>query len=84
VHNAIDDATRPADAEVLPDEKATTAIGFLRRAITFFERHGMRTEFATAAVLPLQAKPEASRWTLRFGGPSAWLSKALDCLFSPL
>ena len=29
VHIAIDDATRLAYAEVLPDEKATTAVGFL-------------------------------------------------------
>jgi transposase InsO family protein/transposase len=41
VHIAIDDATRLAYAEVLPDEKATTAIGFLRRAMAFFRRHGM-------------------------------------------
>jgi len=41
VHIAIDDATRLAYAEVLPDEKATTAIGFLRRAVAFFESHGM-------------------------------------------
>jgi transposase InsO family protein len=41
VHIAIDDATRLAYAEVLPDEKATTAIGFLRRAMAFFGRHGM-------------------------------------------
>jgi transposase InsO family protein len=41
VHIAIDDATRLAYAEVLSDEKATTAIGFLRRAIAFFARHGM-------------------------------------------
>ena len=38
---AIDDATRLAYAEVLSDEKATTAIAFLRRAIAFFESHGM-------------------------------------------
>ena len=44
VHIAIDDATRLAYAEVLPDEKATTAIGFLRRAIVFFERHGMQVQ----------------------------------------
>jgi transposase InsO family protein len=44
VHVAIDDATRLAYVEVLPDEKAVTAIGFLRRAITFFERHGMTVE----------------------------------------
>jgi transposase InsO family protein len=44
VHIAIDDATRLAYAEVLPDEKATTAIAFLRRAIEFFTRHGMRVQ----------------------------------------
>jgi transposase InsO family protein/transposase len=44
VHIAIDDCTRLAYAEVLPNEKATTAIGFLRRAIKFFERHGMSVE----------------------------------------
>ena len=44
VHVAIDDATRLAYAEVLPDEKATTAIAFLRRAIAFFKRHGMTVE----------------------------------------
>jgi transposase InsO family protein len=44
VHIAIDDCTRLAYAEVLPDEKATTAIAFLRRAVAFFERHGMRVE----------------------------------------
>ena len=42
VHIAIDDATRLAYAEVLSDEKATTAIAFLRRAIAFFKRHGMQ------------------------------------------
>jgi transposase InsO family protein len=44
VHIAIDDCTRLAYAEVLPDERATTAIGFLRRAVTFFERHGIKVE----------------------------------------
>jgi hypothetical protein len=44
VHIAIDDCTRLAYAEVLADEKATTAIGFLARAIAFFERHGMTVE----------------------------------------
>src|SRR3954451_20217349 len=36
VHIAIDDATRLAYAEVLNDEKATTAVAFLRRARRFF------------------------------------------------
>jgi transposase InsO family protein/transposase len=44
VHIAIDDATRLVYAEVLSDEKATTAIGFLRRAIAFYERHGMQVQ----------------------------------------
>ncbi|MEA2385058.1 MAG: hypothetical protein QOH72_5029 [Solirubrobacteraceae bacterium] len=41
VHVAVDDATRLAYAEVLSDEKASTAIAFLRRAVAFFKRHGM-------------------------------------------
>jgi transposase InsO family protein len=44
VHIAIDDATRLAYAEVLPDEKASTAVGFLRRAVGFYQRHGMTVE----------------------------------------
>lgn len=44
VHIAIDDATRLAYAEVLSDEKAATAVGFLRRAIDFYRRHGITVE----------------------------------------
>ena len=44
VHIAIDDATRLAYAEVLPDEKATTAAQFLQRAITFYRRHGITVQ----------------------------------------
>jgi transposase InsO family protein len=44
VHIAIDDATRLAYAEVLKDEKATTAIAFLRRAVSFFESYGMTVQ----------------------------------------
>jgi transposase InsO family protein len=44
VHVALDDATRLAYAEVLTDEKATTAVGFLRRAVAFFARHGIHVE----------------------------------------
>jgi transposase InsO family protein len=44
VHVAIDDATRLAYVEVLPDEKAITATGFLRRAIAFYARHGITVE----------------------------------------
>ena len=44
VHVAVDDATRLAYAEVLDDEKALTAVGFLRRAAAFFARHGITVE----------------------------------------
>jgi transposase InsO family protein len=44
VHIAIDDATRLAYAEVLSDEKAVTAIGFLGRAIAFFAGYGVNVE----------------------------------------
>lgn len=42
VHIAIDDASCLAYAEVLADEKATTAIAFLHRAVAFLKRHGMQ------------------------------------------
>ena len=44
VHVAVDDYSRLAYAEVLNDEKATTAIGFMRRAVAFFARYGVRVE----------------------------------------
>jgi transposase InsO family protein len=44
VHIAIDDATRLAYVEVLGDEKATTAIGFLRRAIAHYGGYGITVE----------------------------------------
>jgi transposase InsO family protein len=44
VHIAVDDYSRFAYAEVLPDEKATTAVGFLRRAVAFYARHPITIE----------------------------------------
>jgi len=44
VHVAVDDATRLAYAEVLPDEKAVTIVGFLGRTIAFYARHGITVE----------------------------------------
>ena len=41
VHIAIDDCTRLAYAEVLSDERASTVVSFLARAVAFYERHGM-------------------------------------------
>jgi transposase InsO family protein len=44
VHIAVDDYSRLAYAEVLGDEKAATAVAFLRRALAFYRRHGIVVE----------------------------------------
>ena len=36
VHVCVDDATRLAYVEVLPDERAVTTVGFLERAVAWF------------------------------------------------
>jgi transposase InsO family protein len=44
VHVAVDDYSRLAYAEVLDDERATTAAAFLKRAVAFFARYGIQVE----------------------------------------
>jgi transposase InsO family protein len=44
VHVAIDDATRLAYVEVLSDEKAATAIGFLRRAVKHYASYSINVQ----------------------------------------
>jgi transposase InsO family protein len=44
VHVAVDDFSRLAYAEVLSDEKALTAAGFLHRMVAFYRRHGIEVE----------------------------------------
>jgi transposase InsO family protein len=44
VHVAIDDATRLVYVEVLADEKAVTAVGFLHRALAHFAALGIHVE----------------------------------------
>ena len=44
MHVCVDDATRLAYVEVLDDEKATTAAGFLSRAVAFFAAHGIAVQ----------------------------------------
>jgi transposase InsO family protein len=44
VHVAIDDHSRVAYAEVLTDEKASTAIGFLQRALAFYAARGVKVQ----------------------------------------
>lgn len=41
VHAAVDDHSRLAYAEILPDEQGPTCAGFLTRAGTFFAAHGI-------------------------------------------
>ena len=41
VHAIVDDHSRLAYAEIHADERAATAVGFLRRALAFYERHGI-------------------------------------------
>ena len=44
VHIAIDDCTRLAYVEVLTDEKAINVVAFLRRAVAFYQRHGITVQ----------------------------------------
>ena len=44
VHVCVDEATRLADVEVGEDEKAMSAVGFLRRALAHLRAHGIRIE----------------------------------------
>lgn len=44
VHVCVDDATRLAYVEVLPDERGTTAAGFLRRAVAWLASMGVAVE----------------------------------------
>jgi transposase InsO family protein len=44
VHSAVDDRSRVAFSQLLPDENAMTAAGFLVEAAAFFADHGVRIE----------------------------------------
>jgi transposase len=57
VHVAVDDATRLAYVEVLPDERGATAAGFVARAIVWFASFGISVERVLSdngACLPLK------------------------------
>jgi len=81
LHIAIDDRTRLAYAELLPNEKGETTAGFIRRAAAFYARHGIRIERVmsdngvgyrkdfTNAVVELGAKHKRTRpYTPRTNG----------------
>lgn len=44
VHVAVDDASRLAYAEVLPDERGATVTAFLWRALTWYRRQGIQVQ----------------------------------------
>jgi transposase InsO family protein len=44
VHVCIDDCSRVAYVEVLPDERSLTVVAFLRRAMTWFARRGVAVQ----------------------------------------
>jgi transposase InsO family protein len=44
LHVAVDDASRLAYTEILPDERRASAIAFLERALAWFARHGVNVE----------------------------------------
>jgi len=41
IHSAVDDHSRLAYSEILPDEQAITAVGFWQRAQAFYAAHGI-------------------------------------------
>lgn len=44
VHAIIDDRSRLAYAEIHPDQRAATVVGFLERALAFYAQHGITTK----------------------------------------
>jgi len=60
VHSLVDDYSRLAYSEVLPDEKGATCAGFLERAIAYFAAHGI-----TRIERLMTDNAWAYRWSLR-------------------
>ncbi|TPW25724.1 DDE-type integrase/transposase/recombinase, partial [Pararhizobium mangrovi] len=44
VHVAIDDASRIAFSQIMPDEKAVSAVAFLKAAVAYYESLGITVE----------------------------------------
>jgi hypothetical protein len=75
VHVAIDDYSRLAYVEVLPDEKAQTSIDFLERALAFFAGYGITVQ----RVMTDNGAPSASarsRPSSRTTSSSTWRAAA--------
>jgi transposase InsO family protein len=44
VHSIVDDHSRLAFSELHPDQRAITVVGFLERALAFFDAHGIQSK----------------------------------------
>ena len=66
VHSLVDDHSRLAYSEVLPDEKGSTCAGFLTRAAAYFAAHGI-----TRIERVMTDNAWAYRYSLRGSSPSA-------------
>ena len=60
VHSLVDDHSRLAYSEILPDEKGTTCAAFLARALDYFAEHGI-----TRVQRLMTDNAWAYRWSLR-------------------
>ncbi len=69
VHSIVDDHTRLAYSEPLPDEKAPTVVGFLTRALENYRQHGIPhvraimtdNHFSCQTQPPVQSAPQTPR-----------------------
>ena len=72
-HVAVDDATRLAYVEVLPDEQQTTTVGFLVRAVSWFNSQGITCQRVLSdngsAYRSKQWLQPAAPWALRENAP---------------
>jgi transposase InsO family protein len=64
VHSLVDDHSRLAYSEVLPDEKGLTCAGFLDRALAYFAAHGIAHGIAQVREL-MTDNAWSYRWSLR-------------------
>ena len=60
VHSLVDDHSRLAYSEILPDEKGPSCAGFLRRAADYFRAHGI-----TSIERVMTDNAFAYRWSIR-------------------
>jgi hypothetical protein len=58
VHSLVDDHSRLAYSEILPDEKGPTCAGFLTRAAAYFAAHGITRIHTGTGVRIEQPKPD--------------------------